>query len=216
MRRRDLLLAAVAGTGFLAHPAHAQHMGHMGHAAPAAAGACPGDGTPMQFIPKKPTDPTPLENDLAKYPACPYCGMNRSQFHHSRMLVHYGDDLADATCSLHCAALSLSLNVDRGPKAIYVADIASPGGQKALIEVAQATFLVGSALPGVMTKRSKVAYGSAAAAQAAQREHGGELATFDQALLAAHTDMAQDVAMIRKMREERRKKLSMEHKEHKG
>jgi len=213
MRRRDLLLAAAAGTGFLAIPAHAQHGGHMQHGGSAQqAVSCPADGTPTQFVPKKPADPTPAQNDIAKYPACPYCGMSRSQFHHARMLVHYSDDLPDGTCSLHCAALSLSLNVDRGPKAIYVADFGAQGDQKALIEVTQATFLVGSSLPGVMTKRSKVAYGSEGAAKAAQTAHGGELMSFDQVLLAAHADMAQDVAMIRKMREERRKKMSMEHK----
>lgn len=200
MRRRDLLALSVMAVGLSAVRAEAQQ------------GTCPADGTPMQFVPKKPADPTPTQNDIAKYPACPYCGMSRGQFHHSRMLVHYSDDLPDGTCSLHCAAISLSLNVDRGPKAIYVADFATQGDQKALIEVAQATFLVGSSLPGVMTKRSKVAYGSEAAAKAAQAAHGGELMKFDQALLAAHADMAQDVTMIRKMREERRKKMSMDHK----
>ena len=209
MTRRKLLTAAAAGVVLVAAPVYAQQMGHM---APTAPGSCPSDGTPMQFIPKKPADPMPTQNDIAKYPACPYCGMNRGQFHHARMLVHYSDDLPDGTCSLHCAAISLSLNVDRGPKAIYVADFATQGDQKALIEVTQATFLMGSSLPGVMTKRSKVAYGSEAAAKAAQAAHGGELMNFDQALLAAHTDMAQDVAMIRKMREERRKKMPMEHK----
>jgi copper chaperone NosL len=206
MRRRDLLLAAAAGTGFLAIPAHAQHGGQ---AQPAS---CPADGTPMQFIPKKPADPNPAEDDIAKHPACPYCGMSRSQFHHARMLVHYNDDLADGTCSLHCAAISLALNVDRGPKAIYVADLATKLERKGLVEVSQATFLVGSSLAGVMTKRSKAAYGSSAAAQAAQAAFGGEVMNFDQALLAAYTDMAQDVAMIRKMREERGKKMPMEHK----
>ena len=208
MKRREFLTATVAGVGvgLLATPAHAQHGGH------AQPSGCPSDGTPLQFIPKKPADPTPAQNDITKYSACPYCGMDRGQFHHSRMLIHYSDDLPDGTCSLHCAALSLSLNVDRGPKAIYAADVATQGDQKALIEVTQATFLVGSSLPGVMTKRSKVAYGSEAAAKAAQAAHGGELMNFDQALLATHTDMAQDVAMIRKNREERRKKMSMEHK----
>jgi len=201
MRRRDLLTLAVAGTGVLATTARAQH------GAPAQPASCPADGTPMQFIPKKPADPMPTQNDLVKYPACPYCGMSRRQFHHSRMLVHYGDDLADGTCSLHCAAISLSLNVDRGPKAVYVADFAAQGEEKALVEVARATFLVGSSLPGVMTRRSKVAYGPETAAREAQAAHGGELMNFDQALLAAHVDMAQDVAMIRKNREERRRRM---------
>ena len=207
MRRRDILRLALAGTGvFATTAAHAQHGGH---AQPAS---CPTDGTPMQFIPKKPADANPAQDDLAKYESCPYCGMNRRQFHHSRMLVQYGDNLPDATCSLHCAAISLSINIDRGPKAIYVADNMATTEVKPLIEVEKATFLVGSKLPGVMTKRSKVAYGSEAAAKASQAANGGELMDFDKALLAAHTDMAQDVAMIRKMREERRKKMSMEHK----
>ena len=76
----------------------------------------------------------------------------------------------------------------------------------------KATFLVGSTLPGVMTKRSKVAYGSEAAAKASQAANGGEFMDFDKALLASYSDMAQDIAMIRKNREERRKKMSMGHK----
>ena len=199
MRRRDLLALSVMAVGFSAVRAEAQQ------------GACPGDGTPMQFIPKRPADATPAQDDIAKYASCPYCGMNRRQFHHSRMLVQYADDLPDPTCSLHCAAISLAINVDRGPKAIYVADFAAPGESKPLIEVEKATFLVGSSLPGVMTKRSKVAYGSEAAAKAAQAAHGGELMDFDKAVLAAYTDMAQDVAMIRKVREERRKRMQPQH-----
>jgi copper chaperone NosL len=202
MRRREMLGLTLAGAAAaFATAAHAQHGGH------AQQGACPGDGTPLQFIPKKPADPNPAQDDLAKYAACPYCGMNRRQFHHSRMLVHYSDDLPDGTCSLHCAAISLSINIDRGPKGIYVADNAAADDIKPLIEVEKAAFLVGSSLPGVMTKRSKVAYGTEAAAKASQAANGGELMDFDKALLAAHTDMAQDAAMIRKNREERRKRM---------
>jgi len=165
----------------------------------------------MQFIPKRPADPTPTADDLAKYPTCPYCGMSRKEFHHARMLVHYSDDLPDATCSLHCAAISLSLNIDRGPKAIYAADNAVSADVRPLIEVEKASFLVGSSLSGVMTKRSKVAYGAEAAAKTAQAANGGEILSFDKALLAAYSDMAQDVAMIRMMRDERRKRTGQTH-----
>lgn len=194
MNRRDLLKLSLAAAGLAALPAQ-------------AAEACPGDGTPAQFLPKKAPDPKAAENDIEKYPKCPYCGMDRKQFHHSRMLVHYSDDLADGTCSLHCAAISLSLNVDREPKAIYVADNASAAEIKPLVEVDKATFLIGSQIKGVMTKRSKVAYGSEEAAKASQAANGGELGDFDKTLTAAYTDMAQDVRMIRKNREERRKKM---------
>ena len=172
-----------------------------------AQSGCAGDGTPAQFIPKTAADPQPQVDDIAKYPKCPYCGMDRKQYHHSRMVVHYGDDLADGTCSLHCAAISLSLNIDRDPKALWVGDNAVEGETKPLVEVEKASFVVGSKLPGVMTARSKVAYGNADAAKASQAANGGELTDFDGALLAAYTDMSADVTRIRKNRAERRRKM---------
>ena len=143
---------------------------------PAVAAKCETDGTPLQFTPKTAPDPNPLDDDIAKYPKCPYCGMDRKQYHHSRHLVHYQDDLVNATCSLHCAALSLALNMDRGPKAIYAADFGAKTDPKPLINVDAATYLIGSKLPGVMTAQSKVAFGSKAAAEAAKEGNGGELA----------------------------------------
>ena len=172
-----------------------------------AQSACPGDGTPAQFTPRTAPDPQPQVDDIAKYPKCPYCGMDRKQFHHSRMIVHYADDVADGTCSLHCSAISLSLNIDRDPKALWVGDNAAAGDTKPLVEVDKASFLVGSKLPGVMTAHSKVAYGKADAAKASQAANGGELTDFDGALLAAYTDMSADVARIRKNRAERRRKM---------
>lgn len=207
-RREALKYTLVAGASLVAGTRGA-------HAA-----QCEGDGTPLQFVPKKPADAKANENDIEKYPKCPYCGMDRKQFHHSRMLVQYSDDLADGTCSIHCAAISLSLNVDRDPKALWVGDNAAAGDVKPLVEVDKATFLIGSKIPGVMTHNSKVAYGSEDAAKAAQAANGGELANFDKALLTAYVDMSKDVSGIRKRRAEKRKKMmeqqgkpmTMEHK----
>lgn len=193
-RREALKLSLLVGAGIAA-------------STPASAAQCEGDGTPAQFIPKKAPDAKPQENDIEKAPKCPYCGMDRKQFHHSRMVVHYSDDLYDGVCSLHCAAISLSVNLDRDPKTLWVADNAAAGDIKPLVEVDKANFLVGSSLKGVMTKRSKVAFGNADAAKSAQAANGGEIANFDGALLAAYADMAGDVTMIRKMRAERRKKM---------
>jgi len=171
-----------------------------------ALAACEGDGTPMQFIPKTKPDAEPLKDELTKYPKCPYCGMDRKQFHHSRHLVHYADDLADGTCSLHCAAISLAINLDRGPKAIYAADFGASADPRPLVNVDQATYLIGSKLPGVMTAKSKKAFASKEAAAAAQKEHGGELGDFSAALAAAHASMVDDTLMIRKKRAEKRAK----------
>ena len=170
------------------------------HAAP-----CAGDGTPLQFVPKAEPDPNPLDNELSKYPKCPYCGMDRRQHHYSRHLIHYEDDRVDPTCSLHCAAISLSLNLDRGPKAIYAADYGITADPKPLVDIEDAIYLIGSKLPGVMSQQSKVAFGSQTAAEAAKAAQGGELGDFDTALQAAYLSMATDTQMIRKKRAERRK-----------
>jgi nitrous oxide reductase accessory protein NosL len=138
--------------------------------------------------------------------------MDRKMFHHSRMLIQFSDDLPDGTCSLHCASISLAVNIDREPKAIWVGDNAATTELKPLVEVDKAVFLIGSQIKGVMTKRSKVAYGSEDAAKTAMVTNGGELGNFDKALLAAYTDMSQDASMVRKNREERRKRAAMEHK----
>lgn len=138
--------------------------------------------------------------------------MDRSQYHHSRMLIQYSDDLSDGTCSLHCASISLAINIDREPKAIWVGDNASDAEIKPLLDVDRASFLIGSHLQGVMTKRSKVAYGGDQAGKAAMAAHDGQLGNFDQALLAAYSDMAQDVAMVRINREARRQHGMTQHK----
>jgi len=176
--------------------------------AAAQAARCETDGTPLQFVPKTAPDPKPLENELTKYPKCPYCGMDRREFHHRRHLIHYSDDLVDGTCSLHCAAVSLAINLDRVPKAIYAPDFAAQAEPKPLVNVDQATYLIGSDIKGVMTKVSKVAFAERAAAEAAQKRHGGQLGSFDDALRAAYNSLAEDTVMIRKRREERRRKAA--------
>ena len=168
---------------------------------------CEHDGTPLQFMPKNPPDEKPLENELKKYPRCPYCGMSRKKWNHSRHLVQYDDGLVDGTCSIHCLAISLSLNLDRGPKTIYAADFASTAAIKPLVEVDKATYLIGAKLKGTMTMNSKMAFASADAAKATQAEKGGELTDFDSALQQAYLGMAKDTMGIRKRRAERRKKM---------
>jgi len=172
--------------------------------------SCEGDGTPVQFMPRTSPDPEPLVDELEKYPRCPYCAMDRRQWHHSRHLVHYDDGRVDPTCSLRCAAISLSLNIDLGPKAIYAADFGSDETPRPMVNVDDATYLIGSELPGTMTARSKMAFALSAAAETARARYGGETGDFDTALTAAHLDMAEDTAMIRQRRAERRARRERE------
>ena len=196
MKRRDLLkISALAGLA-------------AGVTSSAHADACATDGTPAQFVPKKPADAKPLENELEKYPKCPYCGMDRKEHHRTRMLVQYSDDLGDGVCSIHCLALSLGVNIDREPKNLWGPDYTAAAEPRPLLPVDQLTYLIGADLKHAMTKRSKHSFASADVAREFQGKHGGTLAKFDDALRESYLDMATDVAMIRKNREERRKRAA--------
>jgi len=196
MKRRDLLKMSVL-SGLAAASTQAS-----------ANTACVTDGTPNQFIPKKPADAKPLENDIEKYQKCPYCGMDRKEHNKTRMLVQYSDDLADGVCSIHCLALSLSLNIDREPKGIWGPDFGSTVEPRPLVPVDNLTYLIGADLKHAMTKKSKHSFASADVAKEFQAKHGGTLAKFDDALRESYLDMASDVGMIRKNREERRKRAA--------
>ncbi len=197
MDRRQYL-RTITAAGFL---------GVVGKTSAMETAACSADGTPLQFAPKTTPDTDPLRDELEKYPRCPYCGMDRRQWQHSRHLIHYDDERVDATCSLHCAAISLSLNIDRGPRAIYAADFGSGESPRPLVDVDQATYLVGSSLPGTMSARSKMAFASHSRAEGLRQSEGGEIGDFDTALTAAYLDMASDTRMIRRRRAERRARV---------
>lgn len=200
MKRRDLLkLSLLAGAGAATSVASAANP---------ACGDRQTDGTPAQFLPKASPDPAPNEADLEKYLVCPYCGMDRRYFHKTRMLIKYGNDVPDPLCAIHCAAISLSLNLTLDPKVIYVADNAVDIEPRPLIDAEKATFLVGSDIPGIMTSNSKMAYGSVEAATAAMDRHGGKLMDFQQAIRAAYSDLADDMDGMRRSREERRKRAA--------
>jgi copper chaperone NosL len=204
MKRRQLIRVLVSATG-----AGALASGVL-HGQPPTSTAAALASAPAPPTPRKATDSEPHVNDIEKYPKCNYCNMDRKQFHHSRMLIHYADETVDPLCSLRCAASSLTLNLGRGPKAIWVGDNASAADIKPLTDAEKASYLVGSSIKGVMTRRSKVAYRTQETADAAKAAHGGELMDFDKALLAAYTDIAESVSMNLKNKEERIKRMQKE------
>ncbi|MDA8125432.1 MAG: nitrous oxide reductase accessory protein NosL [Deltaproteobacteria bacterium] len=151
-----------------------------------------------------------IDDDVKTIPACKYCGMNREMYAHSRMLIDYSDGSKEGTCSLHCAAVDLALNLDKDPKAILVGDY----GKKTLIDAEKATWVIGGSKPGVMTKNAKWAFADRADAEKFLKENGGRLAAFDEALEASYKDLAEDTKMIRERRK-MRKMQNMKMMEHK-
>ena len=149
------------------------------------------------------------QDDVATQASCKYCGMDRKTFAHSRMLVTYEDGSSMGTCSLHCTAVELALNIDKTPKSIEVGDFKT----KKLIDAEKAFWVIGGSKPGVMTKRAKWAFESKADADAFIKENGGTLATFDEAIKASYEDMYADTKMIREKRKMMKKmKAPAEHK----
>jgi copper chaperone NosL len=142
-----------------------------------------------------------LENDVKEIPACKYCGMNRTMFAHSRMLIEYSDGSKVGLCSLHCAAVDLALNLDKTPVSIQVGDY----DRKELIDAENAFWVIGGSKTGVMTKNAKWAFGEKTDAEKFRSANGGRLATFDEALQASYEDLGRDTRMIR----EKRKMMKM-------
>lgn len=138
--------------------------------------------------------------------SCKYCGMDRTKFAHSRMLITYQDDSTSGTCSLHCAAVELASNIDKMPKSIMVGDYNS----RKLIDAETAYWVIGGDKMGVMSTRAKWAFSSRADAEAYLKAHHGTLGNFDDAIKAAYEDMYKDTKMIR----ERRNMMKMKHGEH--
>jgi copper chaperone NosL len=139
-------------------------------------------------------------DDVAKHRNCPFCGMDRQTFSHSRMLAIYENSSETGVCSLHCLALDLALNLDKAPKAIFVGDFKT----KKLLDADQAVWVVGGTKTGVMSKRAKWAFEKKTDAEAYIQENGGELGTFETALKAAYEDMYLDTKMIRERRKMKR------------
>ena len=134
--------------------------------------------------------------DIQKEPSCKYCGMDRTKFAHSRMVVDYDDGSSLGTCSIHCLAIEIVVNMDKTPRSLKVGDFNS----KKLIDAEKAFWVIGGNKPGVMTKKAKWAFENKADAEKFIAENGGSLATFDQAIKATFEDMYADTKMIREKR----------------
>lgn len=138
--------------------------------------------------------------DVQAHPACRQCGMDRETFAWSRIRITWEDGTSVGLCSLRCAAVELATGLDRAPAAIEVADATT--GELVLAE--SAVWVIGGKKPGVMTARPKWAFADRARAEAFVREHGGAIATFDEALRAAYADLYDDTRGSRERRRAKR------------
>jgi copper chaperone NosL len=140
------------------------------------------------------------QEDIQKHLACKYCGMDREKFSHSRILIVYDDGSTVGTCSLHCAAIDLAINIDKTPQSILVGDYRT----KKLIPAEGAVWVIGGSKMGVMTKRAKWAFEDKENARKYIADNGGKEASFEESMKAAYEDMYEDTKMIRERKKERK------------
>jgi nitrous oxide reductase accessory protein NosL len=112
---------------------------------------------------------------------CQHCGMDRTAFAASRVLITFTDGTTVGTCSINCAHDEVSENASKKIKNIKVADYAS----KKLIDAKKAIWVIGGRKHGVMTATPKWAFEGKAGAESFINENGGKIAAFDEAWKAA-------------------------------
>jgi nitrous oxide reductase accessory protein NosL len=115
---------------------------------------------------------------------CKQCGMNRTKFGHSRMVVTYADGSSTGTCSINCVVTDTKKAAGKKVKSYQVADY----NTRKLTDASKATWVIGGKKSGVMTPLPKWAFVDKKDADAFIKENGGKLASFDEALRAAENE----------------------------
>ncbi len=118
--------------------------------------------------------------------SCTHCGMNRTTFAHSRMVITYADGSSAGTCSIACIATDLQQTKGKPIKSVSVADYNS----KSLIDAKTANWVIGGKKQGIMTPVAKWAFADKKSAAAFIKQHGGKLTTFEVVLKEAEKEVA--------------------------
>jgi len=122
---------------------------------------------------------------------CPLCSMNLKMYHQTSNRLTFSDGTKVQTCSIFCAAQiyeKRAAEIDRWEVVGYET--------KGWIDAKKAHWLIGSNIPGVMTAVGKIAFSSSEDVQKYQKNHGGTVGTFDDALSRTLSDMGSDRKMI--------------------
>lgn len=118
--------------------------------------------------------------------ACKQCGMDRTKFGHSRMVVTYTDGSSTGTCSLNCVVTDMKAAKGKTVKLFQVADY----NTRKLTDAQAAAWVIGGSKKGVMTPVAKWAFVDKKNADAFIKLNGGKPATFDEALKATEKELA--------------------------
>ena len=129
-------------------------------------------------------------------PWCHICGMSLKMFYKTSHAVVLKDGSKRQYCSIRCLAVDYP-NIKDKIKEILVADAKTDK----LIPAKKAYYVVGSKVPGTMSKVSKIAFASKEDAQDFQKKYGGKIVDFTQAFKMAKESLKTDIAMVQKKKQ---------------
>lgn len=141
-----------------------------------------------------PKDATLVKTDSSKN-FCNVCGMHLTKFYKTNHVTTFKNGNKEQYCSLHCQA-KIHNHYDDKIEKIEVVDTKS----LKLIDAYKAFYVVGSSKKGTMSAISKYAFLHENDAIAFQKEFGGKIHNFDEALEIAKKDINKDNAMVDKKR----------------
>jgi len=129
---------------------------------------------------------------------CPVCGMNLKMFYKTSHAAQHKDGKNRQYCSMRCLLVDMQ-DHEIDLKTIKVVDISS----EKLIDAITAYYVIGSKVPGTMTKVSKLAFDKKEDAQAFVDKMGGKIVNFDTAMAAAKESLKSDIAMLNMKKEKK-------------
>ena len=141
-----------------------------------------------------PKDATLVKTDSSKE-FCNVCGMHLTKFYKTSHVSTFKNGHKEQYCSLHCQAKIHNHHKEK-IKSIEVVDTNS----LKLINAKNAYYVVGSSKKGTMSPVSKYAFLNKNEAKTFQKEFGGEIHTFDEALEIAKNSMKKDNTSTNKKR----------------
>jgi hypothetical protein len=123
-----------------------------------------------------------LVQDTKEKRYCINCGMDLVKFYKTNHMATTEDGVVKQYCSIHCLSEDLDNGITlKNPKVIDVISLK-------FIDATKAFYVVGSKVHGTMSRVSKYAFLNKEDALAFQKEYGGKIMSFNEALEVAKKD----------------------------
>lgn len=131
----------------------------------------------------------------SKTKLCPNCGMMINMWARTRHSFHHPEGNM-TTCSIRCLA-DKTVSSEAEAKNVQVALYTDPDK---MVPVENATYVIGSATPGTMTMKSKIAFVDIASAEQFASSYGGQVTDFQGAFTTAKMELPKSRMLIDKKR----------------